>query len=66
MLFISNNGMIACEAHGGMYLKTELARRPKAKKITTPLDVWTVVRSKDEVHPDDLLYLSCESCGKEL
>lgn len=66
MLFINEGGMVVCEAHGGMYLKAELTRRPTAKKINTPLDRWTVIRSKDQVHPDDLLYMTCESCGKGL
>jgi hypothetical protein len=65
-LYMSNNGMIVCGDHGGMYLKSELTRRPKARKITTPLDHWTAFHSLDEVHPDDQKYMSCEACGKEL
>lgn len=35
-----NNGSITCAAHGGSYLKSAIAVRPRAAKHVTPLGTW--------------------------
>lgn len=42
-LWTSNGGEIVCERHGGSYLASAIAARPKARKHSTPLGVWVKV-----------------------
>lgn len=39
-LWVSNGGVISCANHGGAYLQAAVEARPKARRHTTPLDVW--------------------------
>jgi len=63
-LWISNRGEVACDAHLGGYGTQELAARPNAKRLDTPLDVWHVATDADradwraEIGTD----LACETC----
>lgn len=42
------NGRIVCENHGGNYLQSAIASKPKAKKHSTPITIWEKL-SEDEV-----------------
>jgi hypothetical protein len=62
--FAANTGELTCSQHGGMYLSSELSRRPKAKRITTPLAVW------ERLNPAEVAVLTaeigfcCETCDR--
>lgn len=42
-LWVSNGGVITCANHGGAYLQAAVEARPKARRHTTPLDVWDLM-----------------------
>lgn len=57
-LWISDEGDVSCEKHGGMYLMSAIKAKPKAIKHKTPLDNWSLYFTS-------LLggeNLKCESC----
>ena len=58
-LWVSNTGHVACPEHGGMYLRTAIERRPKARRHATPLDAWELVPVAE------LDGLRCEGCPAE-
>ena len=60
-LYVSNNGIVACLEHGGGYLKDEIARRPDAKIIVTPLDHWERVVDGSV---EDRWTWRCETCER--
>ena len=39
-LYINQNGLVTCAAHGGGYLQMRAKARPRARVIDTPLDNW--------------------------
>jgi hypothetical protein len=60
--FLANSGEVTCAKHGGMYLTSELKRRPKAKRITTPLDVWERLNSLEVAMLTAEMGYCCETC----
>ena len=60
-VFVSNGGRVACHRHLGHYATAELRRRPNARTISTPLDVWGRVDQID-VDAEDWAWMNCESC----
>jgi len=60
--FVSNGGSLICSHHAGMYLTAELTARPKARKITTPLDVWERLNSAEVAVMFAELGFCCETC----
>ena len=67
-LYINQNGMICCIAHGGSYLQSEYQHAPERRNYLTPLDSWEKVDA--EMHAiladmDDAdLVLECETCRR--
>jgi hypothetical protein len=39
-LYINNNGMVCCIAHGGSYLSSEYRHAPERNTYTTPIESW--------------------------
>jgi hypothetical protein len=39
-LYVNQNGMICCVAHGGSYLQSEYRHAPGRFEYRTPLDHW--------------------------
>jgi hypothetical protein len=62
--FVSNGGELTCSEHGGMYLRSELTRRPKAKVIKTPLDVWERLNSLELATLQAEIGFCCETCWR--
>lgn len=60
-LFANLNGKLACNIHIGRYAMAELAQRPKAKTIDTPIDHWERI-TLAEVEADPNIY-RCETCS---
>ena len=63
-VFVSNGGRVACHRHLGGYATAELRRRPNARTISTPLDVWGRVDQID-VDAQDWAWMNCESCPND-
>jgi hypothetical protein len=60
--FAANTGELTCSKHGGMYLTSELKRRPNAKRISTPLAVWERLNSLEIAMLKADLGFCCETC----
>lgn len=63
--FVANSGEVTCSKHGGMYLTSELKRRPKAKRISTPLDVWERLNSLEVAVLTAEMGYCCETCNAQ-
>lgn len=63
--FAANSGELTCSKHGGMYLTSELARRPKAKRISTPLAVWERLNSLEVATFMAEFGYCCETCNSQ-
>lgn len=61
-LWVSLNGHVTCDEHAGLYLKSDIAKKPRAMKHETLMDSWTaeIVRfdSRDAYNED----LYCDTC----
>jgi len=57
-LWVSDEGEVTCEKHGGMYLMSAIQAKPKAIKHKTPLDNWSLYFT----HLLGGENLKCESC----
>ena len=40
--YASDNGIVTCPSHGGMYFTSELERNPKLKTVRTPITTVVV------------------------
>lgn len=61
VLYVNNNGMVACPAHGGAYLAFNIERNGPHKpgdEIVTPLDHWIAIDPTDPDWAD----FGCETC----
>jgi len=56
--WISDEGEVTCEKHGGMYLMSAIKAKPKAITHKTPLDTWSLYFT----HLLGGENLQCESC----
>jgi hypothetical protein len=43
----NDNGMVACQNHLGTYGTSELAAKPKARKLQTPIGTWVKMTETD-------------------
>lgn len=65
----SDNGIVACDQHLGMYATTALRQKPTRKTITTPLDRWVKMNAADLTEwmaflADNGQHEACESCRR--
>jgi hypothetical protein len=63
--FGDNGGQIVCADHAGAYLRSELERRPKARRISTPLGVWERLDSLEVAMFMAEFGYCCETCGRD-
>lgn len=66
-LWSSNSGRVSCVQHAGTYFRQTIEAKPTVKKITTPLDVWTLVTDADrEEWLRELGFpIDCETCKND-
>jgi hypothetical protein len=57
--WVSDNGEVTCEKHGGMYLISAINAKPKAVTHKTPLGSWSLYFT----HLTGGENLECESCA---
>jgi hypothetical protein len=57
--WVSDDGEVTCEKHGGMFLITAIKAKPKAIKHKTPLGTWCLYFT----HLLGGENLECESCA---
>lgn len=57
-LWISSRGVVACDEHGGDYLRESIRADATAEFRITPLDTWVRLRPEHNVD-----HLKCEGCS---
>ena len=57
-LYIDANGRVACESHGGTYLRFAIKAQPNLRRYDTPLGDWMRVTKSDVKR----FALACETC----
>lgn len=58
-LWCSLGGEVECDRHFGGYALSELERRPKARRLLTPLGVWERLGAREIARHG----YACETCG---
>ena len=64
-LYVNDNGMICCIAHGGAYLQSEYRHAPERFTYRTPLDSWEKVDEEYIAGWTEMVGAppACEMCG---
>jgi len=62
--YASDNGIVTCPNHGGMYFTSELERNPKLKTVRTPITTWRKMSPVDLAEFEEILEGAspCETC----
>ena len=64
IFYASDNGIVTCPSHGGMYFTSELERNPKLKTVRTPITTWRKMSALDLADFEAILdgASPCETC----
>jgi hypothetical protein len=62
-LYCDTNGRVVCAEHGGQYLRSALARDPRATHITTPATLWFRLTAPERATLAEADLDRCEECS---
>lgn len=65
VLWSNDNGEISCAEHGGSYLRSAIAARPRAGAHRTPLGTWERLTAGDIAELERMIGrpVGCETCA---
>lgn len=65
VLWSNDNGEISCAQHGGSYLRSAIAARPRARAHRTPLGTWERLTAGEVAELARMVGrpVGCETCA---
>lgn len=65
VLWSNDNGEISCAEHGGSYLRSAIAARPRSRAHRTPLGTWERLTREDLAELERMVGrpIGCETCA---